>query len=130
MLVLGKRLDQPGAFRPWGRAPGADRIDTWAVREDAADVDEVVEDAADTLVATCLPVLAELGSPLGAYTRLLDRSEPEPEHGVPSVHAGVPGSPRWLHTVRWLAGVLGRDADRDIPASAALRTIPDRVIPR
>jgi len=125
-VILGKLLRQPGAFRPWGREPGEDRVDTWAVREDASNVDEVVEDAAETLVATGLPVLAEFGSPERAYAALLSRFEPEPSHGVPGVQTGAPGSPRWTHTVGCLAARLGRDAGRDIAAASVLRTPPDR----
>ncbi|TFV66412.1 UNVERIFIED_ORG: hypothetical protein E4P37_06900 [Bacillus sp. AZ43] len=120
VVVLGKRLQQTGSFRPWGD-PGEDRVDTWAVRESASDVEEVVRDAADTLVATGLPVLADWGTPERAYTLLLSRFEPVAGPGVPGVHAGAPGSPRWTHTVRWLAGRLGRDAEQDIAEAAVLR---------
>ncbi len=124
VVTLGKGLHQPGAFRPWGEQPGPDRADTWAVWEDAGNVDEVVEDAADTLVTTGLPVLSEWGTPEGAYAWLLRRFEPEARHGVPGVDAGPPGSPRWTHTVRWLASRLGRDAERDIAEAPVFRGSP------
>lgn len=124
-IILGKRLRQPHAFHPQGRERGVSRADTWAVWEDASNVDEVVEDAADTLVATGLPLLAEFSSPDLAYAALLSRDSSPVRHGKPGVGMpGAPGSPRWTQTVRCLGRKLGRDVNQDVSNAPVFTAAP------
>lgn len=122
-IELGKHLRQPDAFLPWGDGPPQDRADIWAVREAAGNVDEVVGDAAETLLLTGIPLLAEFSSPELAYAAILSRDSTETTFGTPSVvMPGAPGSPRWTATVRCLAARLGRDADDDLAEAPVLRS--------
>ncbi|MDP9359639.1 MAG: hypothetical protein M3R02_31000 [Chloroflexota bacterium] len=131
-IDLDKRLRQPHAFRPWGDGPPQDRADIWAVWEDASNVEDVVEDAAETLFATGMPLLAEFGSPDLAYVALLTRDSSGTTYGTPSVGMpGAPGSPRWTDAVRCLAVRLGRDADDDLASARVLdASRPSRLGPR
>lgn len=121
VIVLGKRLRQPRAFHPWGRERGASRADTWAVCEDASNVDEVVKDAADTLMDVGLPLLDEFSSPALAYSALLSRDSSPVRHATPGVDMpGAPGSPRWTQTVECLGMKLRRDVSRDLANAPVL----------
>lgn len=121
-IGLGKRLRQPQAFRPWGDGPPEDRAGTWAVSEDTGNVDQVVEDAAETLFVTGMPLLAEFLAPEIAYAALLTRDSSECTYDTPGVWMpGAPGSPQWTETVRRLATRLGRDAGDDLANAPVLR---------
>ncbi|WP_222195604.1 hypothetical protein [Modestobacter italicus] len=125
-VLLGKRLRQPDAFRPWGTGPPRDRSDIWAVEDDASNVEDVVADAGEMLLGTGLPILTELGSPDVAYAALLSRDSTEPSYGLPGVAMpGAPGSPRWVDTVRCLAVRLGRNADDDLATAPVLDPLPE-----
>jgi hypothetical protein len=132
VIELGKRLRQPHAFRPWGDGPSQDRAGIWAVCEDASNLEDVVEDAAETLFATGMPLLAEFASPNLAYLALLTRDSSETTYGTPGVEMpGAPGSPRWTDAVRCLAVRLGRDADDDLASAPVLdASSPSRLGPR
>lgn len=124
-LNVGKRLRQPGAFRPYGGAPRLDRADVWAVDEDLGNLEEVVDDAASTLAATALPLLTEFGTPELAYAALVTRDSTDPVFGEPGIGLpGAPGAARWIGVVRCLADRLGRDPEPDIAAARSRERAP------
>ncbi|MFS0702610.1 DUF4304 domain-containing protein [Cellulomonas sp. 179-A 4D5 NHS] len=122
-VILGKALAQPGAFHPYERDTDEDRFDTWAVDEDAGNLEPIITDVVRTLTTTGFPVLDELSSRANAYEALLTRNSTNSELGVPGITMpGAPGSPHWLQTVRRLAAALGRDAEADIISAPVLQT--------
>ena len=114
--VLPKSVVQLDAFRPYGSRPGTERLDTWAVRDDASDADTLVKDAARSIEKSGLAWLAQARNPDLMYRALLG--------GLPSYRSGTPGmlsigvigSPLWLSVVQHLGSILGRDVDADIAA--------------
>jgi hypothetical protein len=120
-VFLGKGLEQPGAFRPWGREQAEDRADVRAVEEGLSNVEAVMADTADVLVATGFPLLEECRSPERADTAFLTRESVEVGHRAPGIMMpGGPGSPAWTRAVRGMALRLGRDPDRDIAVAPVL----------
>ncbi|TFV49464.1 hypothetical protein [Blastococcus sp. TF02A-35] len=101
---------------------GEDRPDVWAVDPDGGNLDVLVRDAAEVLLRTGLPLLAQLASPQGAYAALLTRESTSAGLGRPGVQLpGGLGSPRRTEAVRGLAAALGRDPDADLAAAGAGR---------
>jgi len=47
---IRKTLNQAKLFHPYGRYDGKDRDDTWYVKEDGSNLDEVIENAKDNII--------------------------------------------------------------------------------
>ena len=116
--VLPKSVVQDDAFHPYGSDPGVARPDTWAVRDDASDADDMVADAVTSLRTTGLRWMDEARDAELMYRLYLE--------GPPLVATGMAGlvgvrgvrdSPNWLEVVRRLGTILGRDVDADIESS-------------
>ena len=118
VYVLPTSVAQDDAFHPYGSDRGVARPDTWAVRDDASDAEDMVADAVASLRGTGLPWLAEARDRSLMY-RLYLEGPPRVATGTAGLVGvwGVRGSPNWVQVVRLLGSILGRDVDADIEST-------------
>ncbi|RXZ51864.1 hypothetical protein [Agromyces binzhouensis] len=104
--VLGKTIRQP-YFHPSGISDGSDRADVWHVLEDGSNLEVVVEDAVETVLAQAVPFIDRLDDPRQAMQSLLHEEGRNPGFGSLGLLSAGRGSEQHTQDVDRLRALLG-----------------------
>lgn len=115
--ILGKTIRQPFFATEWG--PSADRPEILYVKEDGANLGDVVREAKVILETQGLPFLDHFNQPERAFNSLMTERMTDGDFGKPHViFPGNPESPNWRESSLSIGHLIMDDP------LAAIRTAP------